>query len=110
MSAETTESTTSPTTSRSEQGKTTTFSNAPSKTATRGTTPTKRRTASTKRRTTPTTKRRTASALAPTGEQPRRSSGSLGTAKARWRYWSIMIGLIIASAAIALGLLAWDNP
>ncbi|SDS20149.1 iron complex transport system permease protein [Brevibacterium sandarakinum] len=103
MSAETTESTTSPTTSRSDQGKTTTFSNAPSKTATHGTTPTKRQT-------TPTTKRQTTSASAPNGEQPRRSSGSLGTAKARWRYWSIMIGLIVASAAIALGLLAWDNP
>lgn len=41
---------------------------------------------------------------------PRRSSGSLATSKSKWRYWSIMIGLIVASAAIALGLLAWDNP
>ncbi|MDN5808116.1 MAG: iron chelate uptake ABC transporter family permease subunit [Brevibacterium sp.] len=34
----------------------------------------------------------------------------MATSKSRWRYWSIMIGLIVASAAIALGLLAWDNP
>ncbi|WP_245162029.1 iron chelate uptake ABC transporter family permease subunit [Brevibacterium marinum] len=34
----------------------------------------------------------------------------MATPKAKWRYWSIMIGLIVASAAIALGLLAWDNP
>ncbi|MGO1262778.1 MAG: iron chelate uptake ABC transporter family permease subunit, partial [Brevibacterium aurantiacum] len=41
---------------------------------------------------------------------PRRSSGSLATSKAKRRYWSIMAGLIVASLAIAFGLLAWDNP
>ena len=52
--------------------------------------------------------------LQPMGEQAggasRRRSGSLATTRAKWRYWSILAGLIIASAAIALGLLAWDNP
>lgn len=41
---------------------------------------------------------------------PRRHSGSLPTPKAKWRYWGILAALIIASAGIALGLLAWDNP
>ncbi|MGO3331012.1 MAG: hypothetical protein ACTIK2_11970, partial [Brevibacterium aurantiacum] len=49
--------------------------------------------------------------LQPMGEQAggasRRRSGSLATTRAKWRYWSILAGLIIASAAIALGLLAW---
>ena len=44
------------------------------------------------------------------GEAPRRSSGSLANSRARWRYWLIMTGLMVASVAIALGLLAWDNP
>lgn len=43
-------------------------------------------------------------------EPPRRHSGSLATAKAKWRYWGILAALIIAAAGIALGLLAWDNP
>lgn len=41
---------------------------------------------------------------------PRRTSGALATRRAKQRYWATMIGLVIASAAIALGLLAWDNP
>lgn len=39
-----------------------------------------------------------------------RSAGSLPTARARRRYWAIMAALIVTSAAVALGLLAWDNP
>ncbi len=50
------------------------------------------------------------SATAGGGESPRRHSGSLATARARWRYWSIMSGLSVAAVAIAFGLLAWDNP
>ncbi|MCI4012967.1 iron chelate uptake ABC transporter family permease subunit [Brevibacterium sp. ZH18] len=49
-------------------------------------------------------------ANARTGESPRRRSGSLANPRAKRRYWAIMIGLAVASAAIALGLLAWDNP
>src|SRR5699024_11295105 len=39
-----------------------------------------------------------------------RSAGSLPTARARRRYWAIMAALLVISAAVALGLLAWDNP
>jgi iron complex transport system permease protein len=39
-----------------------------------------------------------------------RSSGPLPTAKARGKYWTIIIVLAVASAGIALGILAWDNP
>ena len=50
------------------------------------------------------------SARAGNAGQPRRSSGSLATPKAKWRYWLILAALILAAAAISLGLLAWDNP
>ncbi|GGC35833.1 enterochelin ABC transporter permease [Brevibacterium sediminis] len=40
----------------------------------------------------------------------RRSSGPLPTAKSARRYWTMIIVLSVASAGIALGILAWDNP
>ncbi len=45
-----------------------------------------------------------------TSRPPRRSAGSLPTPRARRRYWVIMAALVVVSAAVALGLLAWDNP
>ena len=57
-----------------------------------------------------TTEHSTSARIQRTPGPPRRSSGSLATPTSKWRYWSLMAGLIVASAAIALGLLAWDNP
>ncbi|WP_226841743.1 iron chelate uptake ABC transporter family permease subunit [Brevibacterium sp. FME37] len=58
----------------------------------------------------PTPKKRRPITVKRDGGPPRRSSGSLATPTVKRRYWTIMFGLVIASAAIALGLLAWDNP
>src|SRR5699024_7912542 len=75
--------------------------------------------AATPERSTEATSERSAEATAGTGARPprrtgtharERSAGSLPTARARRRYWAIMAGLVVTSAAVALGLLAWDNP
>jgi iron complex transport system permease protein len=75
--------------------------------------------AATPERSTEATSERSAEATSGTGARPprrtgtharERSAGSLPTARARRRYWAIMAGLVVTSAAVALGLLAWDNP
>src|SRR5699024_1791450 len=75
--------------------------------------------AATPERSTEATSERSAEATSGTGARPprrtgtharERSAGSLPTVRARRRYWAIMAGLVVTSAAVALGLLAWDNP
>ena len=75
--------------------------------------------AATSERSTEATSERSAEATSGTGARPprrtgtharERSAGSLPTVRARRRYWAIMAGLVVTSAAVALGLLAWDNP
>src|SRR5699024_11229730 len=70
--------------------------------------------AATPERSTEATSERSAEATSGTGARPprrtgtharERSAGSLPTVRARRRHWAIMAGLVVTSAAVALGLL-----